>query len=125
MNENPTPTLVLQQAWSVLRLVKLQELVNTTIAQLERVDPFALLGRELSNQERTFSNSPMEQALAACIEELRCESGIRSVTASPPVRSAVAEPAWSAAYDEALGRYRRMATQLLRASLDAKPKQHE
>ncbi len=120
MRDNPTPASVLLQAWSVFRLDKLQSVVNTTITELEQLAPRELLGRELSIQELEFLSAPVRQALAVCTDELRCESGI-CTCAQPIAHGVSSEPGWTAAYDEALGHYRRMAAQLLQASFGKTP----
>jgi hypothetical protein len=128
MTEPSDPAWAVRCAWSVFRLPALQGIVNETIAELQRLEPSALLGRELSSLDQQVEPNPIRAALEAFSEELRDESGIADSTArrtshSQRVREHKAQQpsAWSETYEEALGKYRRAAGEALQVSLHIAP----
>ena len=118
MTRYRAPAAVVMNAWSVFRLAKLQALVNATIAELNELDPRQVLGRELSTVEADFPRDPVGEALSACSEELRRESGMAASCEETVVHTADQTAAWAATFDEALDQYRRAATQRLEASIE-------
>lgn len=124
MTEPPDPAWAVRCAWSVFRLPALQGIVNETIADLQRLEPRTLLGRELSSVDQQVEPNPIEAALEAFSEELRDESGIADSTArrtshSKRVREHKAQQpsGWAETYEEALGKYRMAAGRALQVSL--------
>jgi hypothetical protein len=116
------PVWVVQRAWSVFRLPRLQELIRSTISDLRSLPPPELGGREPSVGFRPECD-PVADALEACCEELRDASGIPGADADlarhcQKVRDCMAEepPAWSEAFTEALQEYRKAATRALETS---------
>jgi len=113
------PLWLVQQAWSVVRLKRLQQLIALTISELEALAPGELLGRELSVLERS-DDSPVAEALTACCEELREAAGL---PASDSIQSAHGNAlrrhleqrpsAWSEAFTEALKKYQCAASRSL------------
>jgi len=109
---NHDPTWVVQCAWSVFRLPRLQEFIQLTINQLHSLRPDDLLGHEVMTLEESHCD-PIAEALRACCEELRDASGMAGAQATRAshcrmVRSYIeTEPAaWSEAFAEALSKYR-------------------
>jgi hypothetical protein len=119
------PAWVVRRAWSVLRLAELQALVNSTIAELHRLEPSQLLGREVYSPDGDAVHDPVTEALRACSDELRDESGMVDSEAERAThRDQMRQYAlgqsegWSAAYDKALDQYRRAASRTLVATLE-------
>jgi hypothetical protein len=113
------PAWLVQRAWSVLRLPRLQELIRATIADLQSLPPPGQLGRESTSATRPACD-PVAEALRACCEELRDASGMPGAEADRAdhcraVRAYMQqEPlAWSETFVEALNGYRRAATRAL------------
>jgi hypothetical protein len=113
---------VIQRAWSVFRLPRLQELVLLTIAEVQSLSPQEVLGRELPVPERADCD-PVVEALRACCDELRDASGMAGADAERAshcraVRRYIEqEPtAWSETFAEALGKYRRAASRALQSA---------
>ncbi len=118
------PAAAVRRAWSTFRLPALQAIVNDTIAQLERLSPRDLLGRELSPIDSQHEQNPIATALAAFAEELRDESGVvdshaRRIEQSEHIRESMLEQphAWTATFHEALQKYRQAAGATLQVSL--------
>jgi len=118
--------LVVRDAWSVIRLARLHEIVQRTVDDLAALSPRDLLGREVTAMETTPAVGPIALALAACREELRFEAGVvRSAegreSVSRDVRRIGARfpEGWTATYVEALAEYRRVAGRLLKVRCDA------
>lgn len=113
------PVWVVQRAWSVFRLPRLQELVRLTIVDLQALPPPQLVLRDFPRGDRV-SCDPVAEALRACCEELRDASGIAGAEADcdrhrREVRDYIARqpPAWSEMFAEALHEYRRAAARAL------------
>jgi hypothetical protein len=109
---NHDPAWVVQCAWSVFRLPRLQEFIQLTINQLHSLRPNDLLGHEVKTLEQSHCD-PVAEALRACCEELRDASGMVGAQATRAshcrmVRNYIeTEPAaWSETFAEALGKYR-------------------
>lgn len=124
------PAAMVRRLWSVVRLGALQDIVNQTIGELHKLEPSRLLGRELSSLDCEGPQNPIEEALKACGEELRNESGMldsedRRAGHCKLVREYKAQhpEGWGATFEEALDKYRRAASAALQASLDAPGKQ--
>lgn len=112
---------VVQRAWSVFRLPRLQELIRVTIADLQSLSPQELLGRDLASPERADCD-PVAEALRACCDELRDASGMAGADAERAshcrtVRRYMEEEpaAWSETFAEALGKYRHAASRALQS----------
>lgn len=108
---NHDPAWVVQCAWSVFRLPRLQEFIELTINQLHSLRPHDLLGHEVTLDESHCD--PVAEALRACCEELRDASGMAGaqITRASHCRMVrryiETEPAaWSETFAEALGKYR-------------------
>ena len=102
----------------------LQGVVNATIAELYRLEPCQLLGRDLSREES--AQCPITEALKACSEELRDESGMPDSHAQRATHCELVREykrhqptTWGETFEEALDKYRRAASKTLKASLDA------
>lgn len=114
-----SPEAVVQRAWSVFRLPRLQELIVLTIGELEALVPRELLGRELSSLEQA-EGSAVAEALTACCQELREASGMDRAEVERArhcelVRRYIEEQpgAWSETFERALLAYRKAATNAL------------
>jgi hypothetical protein len=114
------PAWVVQCAWSVFRLPRLQEFIELTITDLHSLRPRELLGRDVSTLEESDCD-PIAEALKACCEELRDACGMAGAGADRAshcrkVRSYIEkEPAvWSETFAEALGKYRHAAARELK-----------
>jgi hypothetical protein len=124
MSEYHDPAWVVRCAWSVCPLSTLQDVVNSTIAELYRLEPHQLLGRDVSHEQS--AHSPIAEALKACSEELRDESGMPDSHAQRATHCELVRgykrhqsTTWGATFEEALDKYRRAASKTLKASLDA------
>ncbi len=102
----------------------LQEVVNFTIAELNRLEPRQLLGRDLSHEDA--AQCPITEALKACSKELRDESGMPDSHAQRATHCQLVREykkhqptTWGVTFEEALDKYRRAASKTLKASLDA------
>ena len=123
------PAWTVQRAWSSFRLPALQAIVNETIAELARLEPQQVLGRELSEQEAELESNAVAEAFKACSEELRNEAGMidnsdeHRASHCKLVREYKAHQSgeWSATFEEALGKYRRAAGEALQISLKLDP----
>lgn len=116
------PSWLIQRAWSVYRLPRLQELVRQTIADLGSRPP-----PELSNEPEAAlhgaERDPVVEALRACCEELREAAGTPGAE-TDRARHCLAvsdyiqgQPlAWGEAFTDALGKYRRAAASALEAA---------
>ena len=131
------PAAVVQRAWSILRLTRLQELVRLTIAELEsfpQPEPIELAPADASQPSRPSSplpvpskllsqTSPAEDALQICCEELREASGMSGAGSEHiehcrAVREYMLQhPTWSLAFTRALEDYRRTAAVALEANV--------
>lgn len=111
------PSWLIQRAWSVFRLPRLQELTVTAIAELRYNScPELSLAREQS--ARAAGPDPTAEALQACCDELREASGMAGADAERAQHVATIhrymreEPlGWSEAFAQALGTYRQAAAQ--------------
>ena len=124
--EHTDPAAAVRRAWSTLRLAALQNIVDQTIVGLQRLEPSELLGRPLSGVEQQLDRNPIREALDACSEELREESGMagsheRRLLQSHRVREhMLAQPlAWTQSFQEAVEKYRHAAGRALNQSLNA------
>jgi hypothetical protein len=126
MNAKQDPAWVVREAWGVVRLDRIRDVVDETINRLREVHPRDLLGRELSSSELHPYANPIAEALQSCCDELRDESGMpdsaqcRAVHAGR-VQGYLAEqpyPRWADTYHDALARYRGAAGAALRTWLD-------
>lgn len=123
------PAWTVQRAWSSFRLPALQAIVNDTIAELARLEPRQVLGRELSEQEAEMESNAVAEAFKACSEELRNEAGMidnsdeRRASHCKQVREYKTHHSaeWSATFEEALSKYRRAAGEALQVSLKLDP----
>jgi hypothetical protein len=123
------PAWLVQNAWSVFRLPRLQELIRQTIAELQSLPRVDLVGHELVGHESSGADrpgcDPATEALRACCEELRDASGMPGADADrashcQAVRDYMAQhpPEWSDAFAEALLQYRKAATRLLESTFN-------
>jgi len=121
------PSSVVQRAWSVLRLTRLQEVVQLTIVELqslprpEPIEPGPAGASSLSKpssvtQADWNERLPAVDALRACCDELREASGMSGAHSERiehlrAVRQYMQQQpsAWSAAFRRALEEYRRAA----------------
>lgn len=124
MEKYHDPAWTVQRAWSSFRLPTLQAIVNETLADLERLDPREVLGRELSSEDPQLENNAVAEAFKACSEELRNEAGMtdsdeRRASHCKLVREYKAHQCadWGTTFEEALGKYRRAAGEALQVSL--------
>jgi hypothetical protein len=113
------PAWVVQRAWSVFPLPRLQELIRTTIVDLQSLPQPESLDREPVSATRPECD-PVAEALRACCEELRDASGMEGAEADrarhcKAVRVYIEQQpqAWSEAFTKALDGYRRAATSAL------------
>ena len=116
------PSWLIQCAWSVFRLPRLQELVVSTIAEL-RVEPSAQpLPQALTfvpkQGEPAASPDPAAEAFRVCCEELREASGMPGADTVRAqhvavIRRYMREESldWSEAFGHALDAYRQAAAQ--------------
>lgn len=122
------PVWLVQRAWSTFRLPALQELIRSTIAELEALVPAELLGREPPEPKAAgWTQDPVSEALTACCEELRDACGMTDAQAERAqhcsqmrVYTAQQPVDWSETFTEALGKYRHAASARLLVRLDAK-----
>lgn len=118
-------TAVVRDAWAVLRLAKLHEVVQRTIDELGSVSPHDLLGHDVPAPRFEPAASPIALALAACSEELRFEAGVAPTRESreaqwEQVRRNMAVSAdWTDTFTEALAGYRSRAGLILKVACDA------
>jgi hypothetical protein len=117
--------LVVRDAWSVVRLTKLHEVVQWTVDELGALNPRDLLGRDLTGPETEPANGPIALALAACNEELRYESGLsksaewrESIWKRVRQRMAEGPGNWADTFAEALAAYRHAAGRLVKLQCD-------
>jgi len=115
--------LVVRDAWDVLRLNQLHEVVELTIDELGALPPAEVLGRALTHAESSSRPSPVAMALATCSEELRVESGVPDATGRQQAQEqqrqqqlALHAEEWASTYEEALARYRWLASRLVEAA---------
>ena len=113
------PTWVIQCAWSVFRLARLQELIRLTIVDLQSLPRPEPLDDELAAHR--LQRDPVAEALKACCEELRDASGMGGAGRAQHcelVRAYMQQQpaAWSESFAEALDKYRRAATLALESA---------
>ena len=126
MHGKHEPARIVREAWSVVRLDRIREVIDETIDKLQRLPPRELLGRELSSAELQFCENPIREALESCCDELRDECGTsqsnqRRSAHTELVRRCLADqphPHWASTYQDALARYRSSAGVALRDWLD-------
>lgn len=118
------PAWVVQRAWSVLRLPRLQELIRATINDLQSQPPPELRGQPAASIT-LLACDPVAEALRACCEELRDASGMPGAEAERArhcraVRAYIQEQplAWSEAFSAALDGYRRAAARSLECAFE-------
>lgn len=128
------PAAVVQRAWSILRLTRLQELVRLTIAELEsfpQPEPLELASADASLPSSPLpvpskllsQTSPAADALQICCDELREASGMSGAGSEHiehcrAVREYMLQhPTWSLAFTRALEEYRRTAAVALEANV--------
>src|SRR5262245_6349360 len=75
------PSWVIQRAWSVFRLPRLQELIASSIAEL-RLEPRPAPSRARERGFRPSSPDPAAEALQVCCDELREASGMPGADAA-------------------------------------------
>jgi hypothetical protein len=116
------PVWVVQRAWSVFRLPRLQGLIQIIIADLKALPAPEVVVRDLPEIDRVGCD-PVAEALRACCEELRDASGIPGAEADRArhcreVRDYIAHqpPAWSETFAEALQEYRKAAARALESA---------
>jgi hypothetical protein len=126
MAEFQDPSWLVQRAWSVFRLPRLQQLIELTIVDLERLEPEDMVAASGDPPSASGAGSPVGEALQACIEELRDASGMANAgehraAHRERVQSLLANEsaAWSAAFNLALSNYRRAASTALQTSFAA------
>jgi hypothetical protein len=122
------PAWLVQNAWSVFRLPRLQELIRLTIVELNALPPLELVGHELVNEPAVTGGAgcdPVAEALRACCEELRDASGMPGADVDranhcQAVRDYMTQhpTAWSDTFAEALLQYRKAATRLLESTFN-------
>lgn len=122
------PAWTVQRAWSSFRLPALQAIVNETIANLAKLEPPQVLGRDLSEQDAELESNAVAEAFKACSEELLNEAGMidsdeRRASHCKLVREYKTHQSaeWSATFEEALGKYRRAAGEALQVALQLDP----
>lgn len=113
------PTWVIQCAWSVFRLARLQELIRLTIVDLQSLPRPEPPEDELAAHR--LQRDPVAEALKACCEELRDASGMGGAGRAQHcelVRAYMQQQpaAWSESFAEALDKYRRAATLALESA---------
>jgi hypothetical protein len=116
------PAWVVQRAWSVFRLPRLQELVQQTIVELQALPPLDLAEHEVVGAERPECD-PVAEALRACCEELRDAASIAGADVAranhcKSVRDYMAQQpsAWADTFVAALQEYRKVAARALEAA---------
>jgi hypothetical protein len=106
------PSWLIQRAWSVFRLPRLQELTAAAIAEVrhEAGEPIEHSGRSAAGPD------PAAEALRVCCDEMRDASGVPGADAVRAqhvalVRRYMREESldWSEAFERALGSYREAA----------------
>ena len=109
------PSWLIQRAWSVFRLPRLQELIIATIAEL-RVGPLPGLGQ--GEGARPAGPDPTSEALRVCCDELRAASGIPGADAERAQHVAMIHRYmreesldWSQTFARSLETYRQAAAQ--------------
>ena len=110
------PVWMVQRAWSVFRLTRLQELIRLTIKDLQALPTAAPVPGDRPSSDGGGAD-PIVEAFRACCEELREASGMAGAEADRArhcreVREHIARqpPLWTATFTEALNAYRRAAT---------------
>jgi hypothetical protein len=120
MSDYHDPTWLVERAWSLYPLSKLQKLIESAIVELERLEPPRCddAGQNVLN--------PVTEALKACVAELRHASGVPDAARTRAahcelVRQYIAaDPdAWGKSFGAALDEYRHAASTALQASLIA------
>jgi len=113
------PVWMVQRAWSVFRLTRLQELIRLTIKDLQALPTSERVAGDRPPGDGSDAD-PIVEAFRACCEELREASGMVGAEADRArhcreVRELIARqpPVWSATFTEALSGYRRAATHAL------------
>jgi hypothetical protein len=116
------PSWVIQRAWSVFRLPRLQELIVAAIAELRYEPRLELAGEQHS--VRPSGPDPAAEALRVCCDELREASGMAGADAERAQHVATIhrymreEPVdWSEAFAHALEAYRTAAAQVVERAL--------
>jgi hypothetical protein len=125
------PAWVVQRAWSVFRLPRLQELIRLTIVDLQALPPISLAGHELGGGSPEVEQpgceqpacDPVAEALRACCEELRDAAAMPGASEARAnhcklVRDYMAQQpsAWSEVFVAALQEYRKTATRALESA---------
>ncbi len=120
MSDYHDPTWLVERAWSLYPLPKLQKLIESAILDLERLEP-----PRCEEASQSLLN-PVAEALKACVAELRHASGVPDAARTRAahcelVRQCIAaEPtAWGKTFGAALDQYRHAASTALQASLIA------
>lgn len=128
------PAWMVQCAWSVLRLKRLQELTRDTISELESLprpvdvepEPEPAFAAPVESPPRLAPlnwRDPVVEALRACCEELRDASGMSGAHDDRAEHCKAVHdymqqqsPTWSATFTRALAEYRRAAAVALEAN---------
>jgi hypothetical protein len=120
---NHDPSWLIQRAWSVFRLPRLQELITATIAEL-RFGPCPDPSLVRDPSACAVAPDPAAEALLMCCDELREASGIPGADVERAQHIAMIrrymrdEPLdWSEAFARALDAYRRAAAQAVQRTL--------
>jgi hypothetical protein len=131
MPEYHDPTWLVQRAWSQFRLPALQHLVEGAIADLRRLEPRELVESTTYEADAHASGNPLQEALNACIEELKdacgmADAGHRRAKHCEQVRDYIAQhpSAWAEAFGAALEKYRHAASSALQNSFAAQTPKH-
>jgi hypothetical protein len=116
------PAWVVQRAWGVFRLPRLQELVELTIVELQALPPLDLAEHEVVGAERPECD-PVAEALRSICEELRDAASIAGADVAranhcKAMREHMAQQpsAWSDTFVAALQGYRRIASRALESA---------
>jgi hypothetical protein len=111
------PSWLIQRAWGVFRLPRLQELIVSTIDEL-RIEPCSTVAETHEQSGRPAGPDPAAEAFRACCDELREASGmpgadeVRARHVAVIRRYMREEPSdWTEAFSQALDAYRQAAAQ--------------
>jgi hypothetical protein len=115
------PAWLVQRAWSVYRLARLQELIRLTISDLHAI---SLPDVPSSQPAKAANGDPVAEALRACCEELRDASGMLGAEEARAqhcraVRDYMAQRSteWADTFTHALHEYRKAASRRLEIAL--------
>lgn len=122
------PAWLVQRAWSVYRLPRLQAMIRAIIGELQAIAPGDVLDKDESRPALAPRlPDPVREALRACSEELRDACGIAGSRMARAAHCSLVrgyicqQPAgWEQAFGAALDKYRHVACAALQAAFTLK-----